>query len=381
MNKRWTAVAVAAAVLLGHAFAVATGSVAIAGKITNGTLGQSAPGGIEVTAAQISGSGQEKDRRHITAAADGTFRIEGFDPALANHYVVATTFKGVTYSTVVDGDGGPEVQVELKVFETTEDDSGVKAVSDSLTVVKGKQDTFEVLQMFKISNLSDRTFVGRSADDSPAVVRLPVAQGGFDLSPGEGISRDRITTTAEGLGITDPLQPGESTFSYAYKVRIPRTGWPLSRQIVYPTDHFDLLVGQGLKVVFPTLHFAESRDLGGKHFSRYRGGPFTAGSLVEGDVTESGRVTASLRIGLIALFIAIMIGGFLFLRSSKRDPAEPSDGADGTDGADRERLIEDIARLDERFASGQIAEDEYRSSRQTKKELLLTMGGEEVHAK
>ena len=355
---------VASLVTIGPTAGAATGAV-LAGRVVNGTAGGGGTAGLEVTVAQLTSEGQETDRRSATSRTDGTFSIDGFDPSKAGHYVVATTYSGVTYSTVVDNTSQPMPAIELRIFETTSDDSVLRVTSDSITVVKGPGSDFEVLQLLRVRNDSDRTYIGdRTAEEVP-VLRLPVATGGFEISPGEGITAGRLVTTDEGFGSSDPVQPGDSTISYAYKVRIPRGGWSLARLTPYPTDHIDLLAADDLVVNAPTFRFVEAKDLGGRNFRRYRTGPLPARSLIEANIDLPSSTSPALGWGVgvtLLLFLGIVV-----FAARRRRSAPPL--------SDREQLIEKIASLDLAFGAGTIPESEYRMTRARLKDELLVAAG------
>lgn len=341
----------------------ATGAVSLVGTIINGTAGAAIPADLEVSAAQLTSAGSETGRLSTRSAADGSFRIDGFD-GNGSHYIVAATYEQVTYSVVIDADGSDESRVELKIFETTSDDSVITIESDSVTIIQGRNDAFEVLQLMRVRNSSDRTYVGRAKDDTPAVVNLPVALAGFDVSAGEGITADRVSTYADGVAAGDPLQPGATNFSYSYKLRAPRGGLAFQRAVSYPTAHVDVLIGPGLELRSVILTFREQRDFGGKTFRRFRGEAFDPGALLEADIAHASRASLGLWVGLGSigvLALAAMIFGIRRRLSTK------------TSAPNRQALVDKIAVLDETFAAGGLSEDEHKHRRQDLKAQLVKL--------
>ncbi len=340
--------------------------VAVAGRVVNGTASAPIPRDLTVTAAQVTSSGAETQRLTATTGQDGSFRFEGFSGE-GSHFVVATTYLGVTYSTVKDADGSAELKAELKVFETTTDRSVIRVISDSITLIQGDEDIFEVLQLQRFVNGSDRTYVGEMKDDAGGVIELPVAVGGFEVGAGEGITPNRVRPSSVGIIANDPLQPGTTDVSYSYKLRVPRTGLALARPTAYPTDHVDVLLGPGLKLDAPGLNFVESKRFGDKDFSRYRTGPVDPGAIIEADVTHSAAATSSLWIGLASIFTfltAIVLWGAQ--RHRRKRFAQPE-----ATPVLRQSLIEEIARLDEAYSRGEVPEETYRSRRKELKDELV----------
>lgn len=329
-------------------------SQVIGGQIVNGTADGTVPAEMVVTAAGIDSNGNELGRFEVASRPDGSFSIEVPDGAA--RVVIATDYLGVTYSTVTEL--GQSVQ--LTIFETTRDDSMVTITSDTITVVSAGEDLMEVLQLMRIQNSADRTFIGTEED---GVLRLPTAPAAFDLSPGQGITPSRIGQIPGGFITGDPLLPGTTSTNYLYRVRVGRSGWPLQRQVFYPTDHIDVLVGPTLEIAGPGLEFEESVELGGRRYRRYRAGSLSPGAIFEASISFSGNSASG---GLVAGAVAglvILIGAALWLprlRKRRASPPEP----------DRQTLIVEIATLDEEFASGTLEEQDYQAHRSELKRKL-----------
>lgn len=329
----------------------------ISGTVTNGTPGAAAPPGLVLTAVQLSESGSELARRE--AGTDGsTFRIDGLEAVPGARYLVATDYLGVTYSTVVEPPAGEvAVTADVTIFETTGEDSSISVVSDTLTMVEGEQGVVEILQLLRLRNAAPRTFVGREASGQRAVLRLPVPFGAFDLSGRGGVP------IQDGFSTADPVLPGESSVSYAYRVRVPRGGWPLDRAMFYPTSRIDLIVGPGLTVSAHDLAFQEEMDLGGLRYRRYRGGPFAAGAVLAAHVQPPSPPGEGYWWGLAA-GIVTLLGAAVCLPLIRRRRLARAPG-------DRQRLIGQIASLDEAFSAGGVAEARYARARRRLKSRLV----------
>jgi hypothetical protein len=245
----------------------------------------------------------------------------------------------------------------------TDDDSVISVSSDTLTIVKGNGNRLELLQLMKVVNSSDRTYTGRG-------LRFPLPGGAFDVTPIQGLDLSKLTDDAEGFVSSDPVAPGTTEVGYLYRIRAGRSGWPMQRAVVYPTDHVDVLVGPGLALSAGNLRFAEAVTLKGVAYKRWRGGPFRSGSVVEAGIGFSdGGPSSGLWWGTAAgLLVAILVAGFASLRMKKRKRA-PAPAA----RQDRPRIVEEIARLDEDFASGAVVEGDYRERRQILKSQLEEM--------
>lgn len=370
--RRAIAAIVLAAFLAGAPAAEARLRVAavVRGHVSNGTEGAPAPAGLVVTAV-LTRDGEERGRWQATTGPDGAYRMELVvisAALLSGRLVVGTDYLGVTYSLVVDlSEAKTDIEAGLTVFETTQDDAGISVASDTLTIVRGREDTLEVLQVQRVRNAGDRTYVGHAEG---VVLRLPFPPGAFDLSPGDGLVSRDLGPVGEGFTTNDPVLPGETTISYLYKVRVPRTGWALRRAVFYPTERIDLLLGSGLSLRAPAFAFQEEVKLGGRRYRRYRAGPLVPAAAVEAGILFAAAPSRGLPWGIAAGVGAALVLTLLpRLRRGRRPLPAPIP-------SDRERLIDEIAALDDAFAAGSVPEPEYRRARGLMKSRLAERSGD-----
>ncbi|HEX2053352.1 MAG TPA: hypothetical protein VHJ78_06480 [Actinomycetota bacterium] len=356
-------------------------AVAASGRVVMGTAGAPLPGGLRVTVLQNSQEGQpEGQPAFAPVGPDGTFTFEA-DPAKG--HLVGLFYSGAAYSRVLEP--GETSGIELKIFEPTNDPSVVKVASDSMTILQseaeGQSDVLEVLQLMRFRNDSDRTFAGTQAD-APAtadggvpqarpVLRLPVPESAFELAPADPGNGAGLATEGGRLLMTSPLVPGETSVAYLYKVKVPRSGWQLRREIYFPTDHFDLLIGKSLNLgAAPGFRFAETARLGGQEYDRYRSASRNPGAVLEADVGFTGASSNNgLWIGFTA--VAVVLAGVFAAASlrmrRRRAAARATPAAEQAAGSDasptREQLIEQVAALDEEFDAGGMDEKAYRARR------------------
>ena len=341
----------------------------ISGRITTGTAGASLPVDLSITVVGLVET-NEVFRLQVTPSAQGNWSAENF-PESALRFFVAVVYKGVTYSRVLEQTGLEHPTIDLIIYEpTTNDDSVVSVLSDTITLLQGKEaGTIEVLQLLRVTNTSDRTFVGSASGTGPvAIVRVPVAQGGFDVLPTDEMNREGIAKTQEGIATTAPLLPGESTISYVYRVRASRTGWQLRREVFYPTAKTDILIGPALELrAGPGFSFAESKELGGKTYRRYRGKKLLPGAVLGVDIGYADTAGSGLWLGLVgivAALIAVVIAAGVIRR--RRRMNEVTEDKTAT----RASAVEQIALLDIEHEAGTISDEDYRGRRENMKSQI-----------
>jgi hypothetical protein len=338
----------------------------VSGRLVMGTSGAALPSDLVLSLVEVpTVKGGQVARSQLPVAPGGSFN---FEAAPGKKYVVGTIYQGVTYAAVVDDSKtGSVVTLEIKLFETTKDVSVVSIVSDTTTAIDGKDGALDILQLQVFENRSDRTFVGTEGDSR--VLKLPVPEGAFDVAAATEDNPMGLAQDGGVLAATSPLLPGQTSIAYVYRVRAPRTGWQLRREFYYPTRRADILLGADLMVkAAPDFKFAERKTLGGRTYSRHRGGPFQPGAVLGADIVFANGGTGGLWWGLaVALgLVAAGTGGGLWLRrSSRRKAAEGPAGPSQPRAQDRVRrsLVEEIADLDERFDQGAVEEAAYQSER------------------
>lgn len=331
--------------------------VTLSGTISNGTEGAAMPSKLVVTVVQLSDEDTEAARKQVDTGADGKFAVTDLDLAAGGRFVIGTDYLGVTYTAFVEAaEGASEVIAELTVFETTESDDAIRVRSDLITIVRGEEDSMEIIQLLTLVNSSDRTFVGRERSEGRQVLRFPLAPGAEGLVALEGFDEERTVAIGDGFATAEPRPPGEASVSYGYRVKVGRGGWPLRRAFFYPTDRVDLLVESDVPFNAPDLKFEEQVTLEGKTYRRFRGGSFRAGAELQATVGSRGPGSTLwwvLAGGLGALVLLTL--GALMLRQRRGSPTAMS--------ATRERLVQQIAELDEDFAAGILPEKEYQARR------------------
>lgn len=340
--------------------------IAVAGSVANGTAGGAVPAGIRVAVSQISPDDSEVERKETTTAPDGTWSVEGFDIERGVRFIVAAEYLGVNYSRRVEIASTDNVpRVDLTAYEITDDSSVISVPSDLLTIAGGDE-VLEVIQVVRFLNASDRTYIGEAVEDRRVVLKLPLPASVFDLFPLEGLIPERVGSTRGGITTGDPLLPGETSISYAYKVRAPR-GWELERAIFYETERVDVLVDATLSFASPGFRFEEDVTLSGREYRRHRGGPFRAGASLDAQIGGDG-ASSLLWIGLGAgvVLVAMAAAGSFLAARRRRKPVKAS-------AAEREGLVRRIAELDRSFEQGVVPEPEYRRSREAMKKRLETM--------
>lgn len=398
--------------------APAAGPVSLTGAVTNGTAGGVRPAQGNVTGTEVdSGASTVVAVKSGQMAADGTFRVDGLPGNSGDRFAVSMDYKGVTYVT----EAKPPAGVTLTVYETTTDDSSISILADTISVFPGKANIYDALQLMTVRNSSDRTYIGKPDPGNSGLNQalvLPVPKGMQSFSANSGISTSGLSVTADGqIASADPVVPGDESISYLYEVPVAKSGWPMSRAVIYPTDKVALLVDPTLRVSGPGLRFIKSVDVKGQKFRDYEGGPLSPGTALSANITPASSSSRTLWIVLFTVLTVLLIASLVVPRvmrvfrekkeeeeaaarrqalaqdwvgddtPAKRPAApaaspaaaeadEPDAGAAEAEAgagvaADRQRLIEEIAALDEAHEAGSVTDEQHTTGRARLKEQLI----------
>ena len=363
------------------------GAGVISGQVLNGTAGGTSPEGLEVRLRAFDMDAAFVDAITTTTRADGSFRFEDIDPAAAVQYEPVATYHGVSYVGDLDqairlSPDQPAGQVDITVYETTEDNSAVR-IERLHIVMDFMPGQVQVAELYILSNDGDRAYVGTLENGT---IQLDVPPEALSFQPGGNPSRYR--TLADGIADTVPVPPGASTaesvlvYNLAYD-----DGLELSRPIPYDTRVVNVFTpdvgvevsGDGIRDGGPfsaqgtmlNTYLADDLAAGGRLTIKLSGEPkfstTSAASPHGASAAQGPDNTQSLAIGLIALAGALAVG-FLYWQGYLRLGAKPPLGSEQT------TLLQAIAELDDAYQVGQLKEKIYQSKRaELKAELMELM--------
>lgn len=366
------------------------GSGVITGQVRNGTPGGSIPDDLMVTLRAFDVDANFVDSITTTIQADGTFRFDGIDAAMPAQYEPLSIYQNVPYfggldSAIVLSEEQPEADVDIVIYETTQDSSDVR-IERLHMVVDFDSGQMQVAELYILSNYGDRAFVGTMEDGTLPLIIPPNA---LSFQPGGDSSR--YLTLADGIADTMPIAPGASTAESVVVYTLAYDGdLELSRPLPYDVDTVNILVpaeagvevtGEGIRPGGPfqargaslDMFLADDLSAGSELTFRVSGEPLSGlGTMNVSPHRSSGPDEATgIAIGLVALTgsAALAIAywqGWLSSRfkSSARDRQAV--------------LLQAIADLDDEYDTGRLAEEPYQTRRsELKEELLALMAAEE----
>ena len=342
----------------------------ITGRVVNQTTGEPASGA-EVTLAAADEDGSGRVRRTITTGRDGTYRFEGLPSGAEWLYIVDARFDGGLFPGSpfrFPAGEKPELQTSLKVWNTTTDPNSIVIARDAMFVLPA-DDAVGVVESVTVLNQTQLAYIGRGMSDGSGETTF-----GFSLPAGAGNVRvenasfdvPKLVETDFGFGITVALPPGESSFTYSYRVPADALTYVLSKTALYPTADLLVFAGGPLEIDSDRLRADGTVTVEGETYDRWE-----APGLVDAGDTVLIQATAEADIQWwpfalgAAVLLSAIAAGYLFTR--KRPAAAAPTPAART----REELIDAIASLDVAFESGDVKKDDWEVERAKLKALLL----------
>jgi len=372
--------------------------LASATEVENGTItGQvvNASGGDVPADMTIDLYGFDEMRQTYTATTtidpDGSYTFLDVEMPVGRAFITSTEYNKVAYSSdiaVVEA-GTTKLDLSIPIRETTTDSSVLSVDRMHILFEYGDPDTLRVIELWILSNLSDRTLVATEEGAPVVTYRLP--EGATNLQFEDGVLGERYMETPGGFGDTDVLRPGPGLRQLVFSFEMPyRSRLEFVQPIDLPVNAVVILgPEEGVNVKSTQLQDAGTRQMQDISYHMYTSDRLEAGSELA--MTISGRPkgtslvagsSTNLVIGLLAFGIALIVAGaWLFRRNrAERTGIEAAEELDeellpGEAAEDPETLLDAILALDDQYRAGELPEEAYRQRRSELKAHLKDMLG------
>lgn len=389
------------AYLLALGLTFQTAAAAGLGGAIDGTLAEKTPGaqlqsGTKAYLYKLT-SGQEPQQAATTDVdAGGHFRFDFLDADPRNAYEVGVQYQGAPYFSdkITFAPGETARQLTLDVYEPSDDDSVLSLAATSLLIdADDKTHELAVLELDTFVNGSQKTFLPNTTPRNggpPPLLRFSLPPNATDLTPGSGLTPDEIIQIGTGFGALAPLPPGRQDLSFSFRTAYQASSLTFTKSVIYPTGTVRVLMPSGSsRVESPQLNPQGTQTIGGRQFDLLAGSDLPAGSKVELRFTALPGISPLAFLsqpealpwlaGLLALVVLGLLGWYMWDR--RRKPAAvPAVLADRHAlEVERRELLISLARLDDRYDEGKIAQEDYQAQRDVQKselrELMLRLEG------
>jgi len=325
--------------------------------------------------------------------ADGSYRFEDVEFRPEYVYLVSASANGLEFnSDIVHGSdiATSVIDLPVEIYATTTDPSALKADRLHVFFDFSTPGSIQVIELFIISNPSDRVVV--AAAEGGAVLNFELPAGATNLQFEDSQLGERYLATEKGFGDRASVPPGmgQHQVLFAYQLPYDRK-LDLDLRSPVPVDAAVVMLPQdGVKLKSDQLVDAGSRDVQGTTFRMYNAvGAVQPGASIRLELTgnPSGG-TAGEDVGLTPLFIGgavfvLALGGvaYWFIRQRRAwQPVYEAVGEDGEAAAETETsdsLLEAIVALDDLYQAGKLPENAYQKRRAELKARLAEVLEEE----
>ncbi len=371
----------------------------ITGTVVNGTEGGSVPADVAVTLYFLRDGNIVEQRTQVTDAA-GAYRFVEVPTDAGLGFVVVAAYMQVPYNTpeVLFAESAEIQAPPLIVYEASQDASVVRVITDVLIISPGEEQSgmLAVIEVVRFANESDRTYLATGAAGGGAIMdrilRFALPANAQDLTMLSGMNAENVVQIDRGFGVFMPLLPGEREVAFGYQVPYAGSSLDLVKRTVYPTDNFAILALEehNLRMVSDQLK-VQATPIGDRSY--VVGSTDSLAARAEVRVRVEGLPAPSLRVRVerllarvrgaqaspfvllgVVLALPLLYAGYRLRGGLRRKTAATAapEAAIHTPDA-RETLLLELAQLDDDFAAGSLAEDDYRRSREEKKQRLIEL--------
>jgi mono/diheme cytochrome c family protein len=353
-----------------------SGTGTVTGKVTSAS-GTQLPNGLEITLHGFDNM-QVAITQTTTTQPDGSFAFMGVPMPAGRVFLATVNYQNASYGSDIGTvqEGATTLDLPITVYETTTDASILKADRLHLFFEFVDAKTVRVIELYIISNPSDKTLVAESGQPT---VRFSLPKGASNLEFQDGALGGRYIQTSDGFGDTASVSPGSGSYEvlFAYEMPYDRK-LDLEQVMSMPVDAVVILVPEGsIKIKSDVLQDSGSRDVQGTAYHTYSGNRLAAGETLR--LTLTGRPSSgspglaassqtNLFIGLSVFGVALIVAGVWLYRRTRTSsvPAGEEEALFPSDSAaseSAENLMDAIIALDDLYRSGELPEEAYQQRR------------------
>lgn len=346
----------------------------ITGRVIHGSTGGTIPADLTVTLHVVDRELNEQSFEQ-PLQPDGTFIFTDIGVSTNYGYFVSTPYNDATFnSNFIAGDPAqPNMALEITLYDVTDDPSVIQ-IDSIISQINRTPTHLEMIQLIRLTNLSDRIF--RTTDESghQLSVGLPVPQGAT-LTGSNDESRFFFFPEENIVYDTLPIAPNQTqTIHFIYSM-------PFSGTATL-TQQFNYVINGAFEVYVNATELSISADgwqstIQNVGDASFNGVVAVMDNLPEATLTytvsdvakpfsidQSFMGTLLLVIGASLILLAIVL--YIFSNRKGNEPKTPENDQ-------AQALLEQISALDDLYANQKISKSAYDRKRKTLKESLAVV--------
>lgn len=383
-----------------------------AGRIEGRVIdkGKDQPVSQQTVILRIHQESKDVQQRDTKTDNSGAYAFDNLSTAFDVHYVVSTTYDGEEYveKDIVLSEWVPHIKVNIEIVRFTDDSSRVKIRQHTIFVLPPPADhapdqAVTVMEMIQVENTNDDAF-RTEFDGQPTGLHLNLPKEYEALQIDSGF-KQHLAAQTNRLVSNQPLEPGESSFGFAYITHIG-TRLDLSRNLTFDTDQVFVYIPEGIPLTpqSRTLGASRKEHIHGRVYTVYATNPAEplltgqtanlrfkfdgAATQIQGGIGGMSRQPSNPTLIALIAISAALAGGFLVaaifkMRRPTLNTADHTQKPQGLpdaswlgklDAADLERTrvarLEIITRLEALYEAREISERVYNRLRKEQVDRL-----------
>ncbi len=308
--------------------------------------------------------------------AEGRFVFNGLSTESGYSYEVVLTFQEAEYNSEWLNFAEEETtkSVEVTVYDSTTSDGAIK-VAMSHTIIYVGQDSLQVKEYFLFVNEADRTYVGSKevAGEKRETLRFSLPKEATELQYTLGLMECCIIGSEGGFVDTMSVLPGGREVAYSYKVNHSSGTYTFSRNLNYSMTRYDFLFQSGsVEVTGDRLAAQEPMDIEGTQFNHLSGRDLAPGDILVVQLSGLPETNNQKAIIWAAVALVVLVVGSSFVYLLRKRRLRPV-SREYSPNQMRQRLLVELAELDDNFEGGKIPEEVYRRLRAARKAQLVEL--------
>ena len=374
---------------MGSGISFAQSSVTITGDVVNGTQGaEPLAAELPVLLLVTDRDGNLAATGQTTTDAAGRFRFDQVDLLEGATYTVGVEYAGVLYRTTLAAtDLGQDLNIT--VYETTEDVSVVSVTRQVMVLANVDKDGRQVTvtELVRLVNRSDRTLLPAPLGSGRmSFLRFSLPSESSELIVQSDLPPGEIISVGTGFALTSPVAPGEHAVEFSYLFPYNGDRVSFSQNLLQGAEIYQVLVPERLPTVQVTgLEPIPVVNIQGSVYRAWEGRDFLPGEGPEIELVHLpqpgllARLKNSLTNGALwrkaipaaaaaSLALLLLFGA---IKAPRGTAAQEGQAPRGPLPDVSSELVQAIARLDEQYRRGELAEDQYRRTRQGLKSRVL----------
>ncbi|MDD2694477.1 MAG: hypothetical protein PHD58_00955, partial [Anaerolineales bacterium] len=331
-----------------------------------------------------------------TVRPDGSYSFPNVEMVEGRAYVASVEFDQLTYGSDVSvvPPNVNALDLPITVYETTTDASVITVDRLHLFFDLLDENTVRVVELYIMSNTSDKTLI--ASEPGQPMIRFKLPVGSTNLEFDDSVLGERYVETPDGFGDTVAVRPGSGNYQVLFSFEMPyNRRLELAQPVLQRVEAVVILVPEGsVRIRSDMIKDDGLRDVQGARYHLYSGSGLEpgdelrltlSGGLGGGGISLDGGSANSLFVGLGALGVALIVAGAWFYRQSRLKAAEEESdvllAASSQAQENPDTVMDAIIALDDLFQAGQLPEAAYNQRRAELKARLQELKDASASAK